>query len=165
MMSSLPSTEKEKENRVCMRKGSEHPPCLQAIFSRDSLGSSRRWSNRQFSIPNNTSGSMVTLSEDSEKKKRKESSNNALRHTPSHPHLNSGNSSPGTSRSSTCAMPETSQPIVLAHSTQHLQLGKSPWSKAGTDLTSFGERSGTPQGLKLLNDREISQSKELWSLA
>ena len=38
----------------------------------------------------------------------------------------------------------------------------SPWSKTGshTDLTSFGERSGTPQGLKLLKDREISQSKE-----
>ena len=78
MMSSLPSTEKEKENRVCMRKGSEPPPSLQAIFSRDSIGSSRRWSNRQFSVPNNTSASMVTLNEDSEKKKRKESSNNAL---------------------------------------------------------------------------------------
>ncbi len=36
--------EKELKNR----KGSEPPPSLQSIFSRDGMGSSRRWPNRQF---------------------------------------------------------------------------------------------------------------------
>lgn len=48
MVSGLASADKVRE--VGMRKGSEPPPSLQAIFSRDSMGSSRRWSNRQFSV-------------------------------------------------------------------------------------------------------------------
>ena len=46
MVSNLASSGRDKEREVSMRKGSEPPPSLQAIFSRESMGSSRRWSNR-----------------------------------------------------------------------------------------------------------------------
>ncbi len=259
------SLDKENETgRLGVRKAPEPPPSLQALFSRgDSMGSSRRWSTRQFSneemhsnvhpkqhsldsttyiqsimpqspkyrrvkspsvsdknapppltptrmepsgisttsvtatsvstsnpespLPSGTTSSAVTQGEVSVEErllKRKDSvgSGNALRRTPSHPYLNSGNSSPHIPRESACTTPDTSHPIVRAHSTQQLKmsddsddsnvqqhlpqqkLGRSVWNKAGShsDLSSseLRDRSTTPMGLKLLKDREISQSKE-----
>jgi len=254
--------EKEKDNRIGPRKGSEAPLSLQNLFRGEGIGSSRRWSTRQFSMEDppasnahpkqhsldstylqsiapqspkyrrvkspsvsdkgansstparmepssisttsamalptigaavtplsGGSTSLVMLSEEETKKWKdnnvggnssSSSSSTALRRTPSHPHLNSGNNSPLLSRASVSATPESTHPIMRARSTQQLkmmddagisnsaqqqqqqqqQLGKSPWHKAGShsDLTSTDtvERSG----MKLLKGQEISQSKE-----
>ena len=180
----------------------EPPLSLQALFSRDSIGSSRRWTNRQFSVDELTnshlkqhsfdstrlqsstpqspkylrrvrSPSMLDKniksdsgldSEDQTGKKVKEK----LHRTPSHPHLNSAISNPQVSHSASILTMEN-QPIARARSTQQLKLeadneetAQIVCSRSGsnTDLVkSSSEKPGT-SGLKLIKDREISQSKE-----
>ena len=101
------------------RKASEPPPSLQALFSRDSLGSSRRWANRQFSAEDahvkqhsfdsshlqhspKLYARRVKSPSVSDKNSRVHEVPHGMENihrTPSHPHLNSATSSPQVSRS------------------------------------------------------------------
>ena len=98
-----------------------------------------------------------------------------LHRTPSHPHLNSATSSPQVSRhaSAHTTDPTAQPPIARAHSSQQLKLEvdndervqlnnrlmKSSSGGSNTDL-SHPHLSEIPSGLKLMKDRELSQSKE-----
>lgn len=185
----------EKEAR--MRKGSEPPPSLQGLFDH-SMGSSRRWVHKQFSADELQSNhpkqhsfdsthlaQLRAMTPQSPKCMRrikspstsdKTSSNlesARIPRTPSHPHLNSGTSSPQVSPAPNVKHMSSSESIVRAHSSQQLKMESDNEEESVILRSGSGGRSDLSQrksdhyeglmissGLKPEKDRELSQSKE-----
>lgn len=95
----------------------------------------------------------------------------SLHHTPSHPHLTS---SPQVLHSLNVLSLQESQPLARSHSTQQLKMEADNDEKAQLNLSKVTKSSSNgssnadlpthhseaPSGLKLMKDRELSQSKE-----
>ena len=149
---SLVSGEKES----CLRKSSEPPPSLQGLFDH-SMGSSRRWIHKQFSmdeVHNNhpkqhsfDSSHLRAVTPQSPKNARRIKSPSTcdrvssnlesarLPRTPSHPHLNSTSSSPQTSPAPKKQL--SAEGIVRTNSSQQLK------TESDTDEESVILRSGS----------------------
>ena len=161
LVGSAASAEKEKEREVGIRKGSEPPPSLQAIFSRD-IG--RRWSNRQFSVDDMNSNmhpkqhsldsSYLSMIPQSPKYRRVKS--------PSMSDKNTGSTTPTRMEpsnisiiSTTASLIGTSTPVPVS-STSMVTLGEEVWEKGRGDANNTHHTPSIPHLISINGSPQVT---------